>query len=188
MKYNVQQEKTVFNDHYKMLKARVTYDTFSGKEITTDRLAFYRGDSVALLLFEKETNSIILIKQFRYPTTKHNEGWVLEIPAGSIEDEECPLTCVKREAMEEIGYELYQPQQISNFYPSPGACTERCYLFFEEVSTKDKVAKGGGAASENEDIKIVKIPVSEIDSWLDTKIIDAKTIVALQWFLLQKKA
>ena len=186
MKYSVKNEQVVFNDHYKMLKASVTYDTFRGTEISTNRLAFYRGDSVAILLYELESKSVILTKQFRYPTTKHQQGWMLEIPAGSMEKDECPLTCVKRETLEEIGYTLHQPQQISSFYTSPGASTEKAYLFYAEVSLKDKTASGGGNTSENEDIKIVKLPVSEIENWLQNKIIDAKTILALQWFLLQK--
>ncbi|MFC7357710.1 NUDIX domain-containing protein [Jejudonia soesokkakensis] len=187
MNYTVENEQVVFDDHYQMLKAKVTYDTFKGSEISTNRLAFYRGDSVAILLYEAESDSVLLTKQFRYPTTKHQQGWMLEIPAGSMEKEECPLTCIKRETLEEMGYQLHQPQQIYSFYPSPGACTEKTYLFYAEVSEKDKVAKGDGNPSENEDIKMVKLPVSEIENWLSEKIIDAKTIVGLQWFLFQKK-
>lgn len=181
MNYSVENESVVFDDHYKMLKAKVNYDTFSGKTITTERLAFERGDSVAILLLEKDTQTILLTKQFRYPTTKHEKGWLLEIPAGSLELDECPLACVKRETLEEVGYTIEQPQQIFNFYPSPGACTERTFLFYSEVNSRDKIEKGGGLDSENEDIKILKIPLKEIDQYLSEKINDAKTIIALQW-------
>lgn len=97
MKYSISNERIVFDDHYKIVKAEVTYDTFKGDEITTKRLAFERGDSVAILLLEKETQSILLTNQFRYPTCKHNEGWLLEIPAGSVEDNEDPADCISRE-------------------------------------------------------------------------------------------
>lgn len=186
MNYTLNTEETVYSDHYKMLKANVTYDTFSGSEITANRFAFHRGDSVAILLFEKDTNSILLTKQFRYPTTQHGQGWLYEIPAGSMEKNECPLTCVTRETEEEVGYEIFQPQQFFNFYVSPGGATERCYLFYAEVTARDKTAAGGGVDSEHEDIKIIKLPVSEITAWLSEKIIDAKTIIALQWFLMHK--
>jgi len=187
MNYSIENKKTVFDDHYKMLKASVTYDTFSGKTITTTRLAFERGDSVAILLFEKDTNSILLTKQFRFPTTKHEKGWVLEIPAGSMEKSECPLTCVKRETLEETGYQVHQPEQIYNFYPSPGACTERTILFYAEVTATDKIEKGGGLNSENEDIKIIKVPINDIDHYLSDKIHDAKTLIALQWYQMKRK-
>jgi len=187
MNYSINDEKVVFDNHYKMLKANVSYDTFSGDTITTTRLAFHRGDSVAILLYEKDSSSVLITKQFRYPATRHTHGWVFEIPAGSMEKDECPLTCVVRETEEEIGYSIYQPQQIFNFYTSPGGSTERCYLFYAEVSSKDKTTKGGGLSSEKEDIKLLKLPVGEIKSWLSEKIIDAKTIIALQWFLAKQQ-
>ena len=186
MEYKINKEETVYSDHYKMLKANVTYDTFSGSAITTNRYAFYRGDSVAILLYEKDTESVVLTKQFRYPTTQHDQGWMYEIPAGSMEKNECPLTCVTRETEEEVGYEIFQPQQIFNFYVSPGGASERCYLFYAEVMAKNKTSTGGGLETEKEDIKLIKLPVSEIETWLSEKIIDAKTIITLQWFLQRK--
>ena len=185
MKYSITNEKVVFNDHYKMVQAQVTYDTFDGSEITTKRLAFERGDSVAIIILEKETQSILLTNQFRYPSCKHSEGWLLEIPAGSMEENEKPKDCIIREVMEELGYEIKKPQLVNTFYTSPGASTERIFLFFTEVSQKDKIKRGGGMENENEDIQMVKIPVSEIaDKILELK--DAKTILGLQWFLLNR--
>src|SRR5690606_9087950 len=184
MNYTIKDQKVVFNDHYKMVKAKITYDTFNGNQIKTDRLAFERGDSVAILLFEKETQSILFTKQFRYPTCKNNDGWLLEIPAGSLEENENPENCVIREVMEELGYKIPAPKQLLTFYTSPGASTERVFLFFAEVSEKDKIAKGGGNEGENEDIQLVKIPVSEINGKISA-LKDAKSILALQWFLLR---
>ncbi|WP_310992524.1 NUDIX hydrolase [Aequorivita marina] len=185
MKYSINNEETVFNGHYKMVQAEVTYDTFDGNTITTDRLAFERGDSVAILLIEKETQSVLLTKQFRYPSCKHNEGWLVEIPAGSLEENEDPENCVIREVMEELGYRVNKPKHISTFYASPGAGTERMFLFFAEVSQKDKLEKGGGVDAENEDIQLVKFPISELQSKI-MEFKDAKTLVALQWFLLNE--
>lgn len=186
MKYSVSEEKIVFNDHYKMVKAKVTYDTFGQKQITATRLAFERGDSVAILLLENDTGSILLTNQFRYPTCKNTDGWLLEIPAGSVEENEKPEACIKREVMEELGYKIKTAKLLTTFYTSPGASTERVFLFFSEVSINDKIAKGGGNESENEDIQLVKIPISEIISKIP-EIKDAKTILALQWFLLNHR-
>ncbi len=184
MKYSISNEKVVFNDHYKILKADVTYDSFAGKTIKTKRLAFERGNSVAILLFEKDTQSLLLTNQFRYPTCKNGDGWILEIPAGSVEKDEAPDKCVQREVMEELGYEIKEPQLLTTFYTSPGASTERIFLFYAEVTQKDKTGNGGGNENETEDIQLVKIPVSEIKNKI-TELMDAKTILALQWFLLK---
>lgn len=184
MKYSVKNERIVFDDHYKMVKAEVIYDSFDGKKINTQRLAFERGDSVAILLLEKETHSILFTKQFRYPTCKNNDAWILEIPAGSLEANENPENCVIREVMEELGYKIISPKLIQTFYTSPGASTERVVLFYSEISLNDKIEKGGGNPEESEDIQLVKIPVSEIPSKM-MGIKDAKTILALQWYLLK---
>lgn len=186
MKYSIDKEKTIFDDHYKITEAEVTYDTFKGKPITTRRLAFERGDSVAIILFEKDSDAILLTNQFRYPTCKHQGGWLLEIPAGSLENIEAPEDCIKREVMEELGYKIEKPKLIHTFYTSPGAATERIFLFFAEVSQKDKIAKGGGNENESEDIQLVKIPVSQISKRL-LELKDAKTILALQWYLLKSR-
>lgn len=183
MKYSISDEKIVFNDHYKVVKAQVTYETFNGGKINTKRFAFERGDSVAIVLLEKETNSILLTNQFRYPACKHNMGWLLEIPAGSLEENENPDECIIREVLEELGYKIETPELISTFYTSPGGSTERIFLFYKEVSQKDKTAKGGGNDHEYEDIETVRIPVSEITKKL-LELRDAKTILGLQWFLL----
>lgn len=186
MKYNINNEKTVFHDHYKIIEAEVTYDTFEGNSINTRRLAFERGDSAAILLLEKDSDSILLTNQFRYPTCKHEDGWLLEIPAGSLEKNEKPEDCIKREVMEELGYKIKTPKLIYTFYTSPGASTERIFLFYSEVSQKDKIEKGGGMQDENEDIQLIKIPIGKIASEI-SELKDAKTILALQWYLLNGK-
>lgn len=187
MKFSITNQRTVFKDHYKMVKASVVYEAFNGNQIKTERLAFERGDSVAILLLEKETQSILLTNQFRYPTCKNGEGWLVEIPAGSLEENENPEACVKREVMEELGYKLENPKLVSTFYSSPGASTERIFLFYSEISINNKIAKGGGNLEENEDIQLVKIPVSDL-AFKVSEMIDAKTILALQWYLLNKNS
>ena len=74
---------------------------------------------------------------------------------------------------------------INTFYTSPGASTERIFLFYAEVSENDQIEKGGGNSEEDEDIQLVKIPTSEIASKIP-EMKDAKTILALQWYLLHK--
>ncbi|MCT8340729.1 NUDIX hydrolase [Flavobacteriaceae bacterium TK19130] len=187
MKYTIQNQRTVFHDHYKMLKASVNYDTFDGNTIETERLAFHRGDSVAIVLVERETKSVLLTKQFRYPTTLHEEGWILEIPAGSLEENEAPEQCIIREVEEETGYHISAAEKIMDFYTSPGASSERLHLYYAEVSESDQKSDGGGQEDENEDIELVKLPIADIAGGIPSTIIDAKSIIGLQWLLQKKK-
>ncbi len=185
MNFNIEKKETVYDGFFKIEKAKISHDTFSGETIKSTREVFERGDGAAILLFEKDTESILLISQFRYPTCKHKIGWITEIPAGIIEKAEIPETSIKREVMEELGYKINIVKLIHTFYTSPGGSTERIFLYYAEVTSKDKIENGGGNISENEDIKIEKWSISDIKNRI-FEIVDAKTLLALQWFLLQK--
>lgn len=185
MKYKVLNETPVYNGYFQLIEADIEHELYNGSSIRVKRLAFERGDSAAILLYETDSQSFLLTGQFRYPTCKHKKGWIREIVAGSIESGEDPEACIIREVREELGYEISEPNHIHTFYTSPGGCTERMFLYYSEVCRKDKKLSGGGAAKENEDIQLIRIPGSRIKEELNS-LEDAKTIIALQWFLLNK--
>lgn len=188
MKYNILNENLVYDGFLKIKKATITHDSFyKNTRITCSREMLDRGDSVAVLLFEKDTNQFIFIDQFRYPTIKQGTGWLKEIPAGELEFDEDPVKCAIREVEEETGYIVNHLDHISTFYATPGGSSERMYLYFGEVMKKDKVYTGGGLQEENEDILLYKYDASKIDTLLNSGIInDAKSIIALQWYKINK--
>jgi ADP-ribose pyrophosphatase len=97
-------------------------------EIT--RLNFERGDSVAAVVHRIDNDTVILTEQFRYPAYRKGPGWVLELPAGVFAEcsDEDPTTALRRELMEEIGYQVRRLQTIATFYSSVGGSTERVHL------------------------------------------------------------
>ena len=151
---------------------------------TVQRLVFERGDSAAALLFNKDTQKVMLIEQFRYPTYEKGPGWIQEIVAGVIDKGEQPEETSRREFREEIGYEVRQPlTYIATFYVSPGGTSERNMVYYAEVSDSDRVSQGGGKVSEHEDIELVEMTLPDLWQALDNgNIIDAKTLIAVQWF------
>ncbi|MFT5777127.1 MAG: nudix-type nucleoside diphosphatase (YffH/AdpP family) [Crocinitomicaceae bacterium] len=185
MKYKILSEEIVFKDHFTIKKATIEHDSFVQSEpVEVPRLCFERGDSVAILLYETDTDTILFTNQFRYPSIKEGDGWILELTAGSVEEGEEPEVCANREIEEEIGYTGGKLAFISSFFVSPGGCSERIFLYTAEVQSTDKTAKGGGLESESEDIQLVKIPRDEIQSMLqNNEFRDAKTIIGLQWFM-----
>ena len=99
-----------------------------------------------------------------------------------------PEAAMRREILEETGYQVRELKYIGKFYLSPGGSSERIFLYYAEVGESDRVEAGGGAAGEHEDIRLVEYSKEEIERVLDRReIVDAKTLVAVQWWQLRKK-
>lgn len=187
MKYKILEEDTIFDNHFKIKKAKIEHDSFNSKTIEVNRLSFERGDSVSILIYEKDTNSLLFTNQFRYPTIKETSGWLIELTAGSIENNENPQYRILKEVEEEIGYKMNHIEFINSFFVSPGSSSERIFLYYSEVHSTDKVYEGGGLKSEKEDIQLVKIDLKEVVKQYENNAFrDAKTIIGIQWFLLNK--
>jgi len=186
MKYIINSEDLVFDDFFKIYAGEITHDKFDGGTMTKKRKVFWRKDSAAILIYEKDTNNLLFTNQFRYPTVNEN-GWIVEITAGGIEENESPENAMKREVKEEIGYNLNEMEFISSFYVSPGGTSERVFLYYAEVNSNQKLFEGGGAKFEKEDIQLVKInPENALNKLNENLIRDAKTIIALHWYFKNK--
>jgi len=187
MKVKVLKKTREYDGFFKIDKAVLQYEKFNGEmsdEIT--RIVFERGDSIAVLLYDEEKDSVILIKQFRYPAYINNgPGWLLEVVAGVIKEGQDPISVAHSELMEEAGYVVEALEFISRYYVSPGGTSERIHLYLGK--THRKVAKGGGLSTEHEDIQVVEIPLDTAMKMIKTgEICNATTIIALQWLKLKK--
>jgi ADP-ribose pyrophosphatase len=179
-------KKRVFDGFFKIDEVELSYERFDGQmSEPVRRLCFERGDSVAAIVFNPDSQRAIFVNQFKYPTYAKGPGWIIETIAGMVEHGEPPESALRREVLEEMGYEAQKVDHIATFYVSPGGSSERIILFYVEVCAAGKVAKGGGVAGEAEDIETLEFSMDELDSLLSTgKIQDAKTIIGIQW--LQK--
>jgi nudix-type nucleoside diphosphatase (YffH/AdpP family) len=184
-KVSIERKQRVLDDFFKVDEAFLTYEKFDGRmSDTVRRLNFERGDAAAALLYNRDSEKIILVEQFRYPTYEKSGGWMLEVVAGIIDPGEEPDACIRREITEETGFKVGSPVHINTFYLSPGGSSERIFLYFAEVTDADRISEGGGVDTENEDIKITEFSLKEIrDAMKSGNISDAKTIIALMWFL-----
>jgi ADP-ribose pyrophosphatase len=68
---------------------------------------------------------ILLIKQYRYAA----EDFLYELPAGRLDEGEEPLTCAKRELLEETGCTAGSIEPLYTFYTTPGFIDERIHAF-----------------------------------------------------------
>ncbi len=160
------------------VKLRVdTVKLASGRE--TKREIVEHSDCVAIVAIDAEGN-VLLVKQFRQPAEKE----LLEIPAGSIEAGEDPLTTVQRELGEETGYLPKKVERLGGFYASPGYCTEYLHLFLATELIPNQLQ-----AKDSESIKLVRMPLSQIPELIASgAICDAKSIAGLLIFLASKKS
>ena len=111
-----------------------------------------------------------------------------ETVAGVLEPGETPEAAVRRETLEETGYEIASLEPIATFYLSPGGSSERILLYYAEVLTSGKVDAGGGVPGENEDVKMVEYSPEELEHVLASgEIQDAKTIIGIQWWQTRPK-
>ena len=182
-------EKVVFDDFFKLVEGRLRFEKFSG-EMSEEvrRLCFERGDAVAVVLYRPpgadagtKAGSLILIEQFRYPVYRargRRDGWIYELVAGVIEEGETPEQVVRREVLEETGFEIDRPIPLARIYPSPGGASERIFLYFARITGRRH--QGGGSSLEHEDIRILELPVQEVYRMVETGLIqDAKTLLGL---------
>lgn len=180
----------ILSDNWYVLK-KYSYDfqTSDGEWVKQEREAYDRGNGAVVLLYNKAAKTVILTRQFRLPTyvNGNESGMLIEACAGLL-DEDNPEECIRRETIEETGYQINEVEKVYEVYMSPGSVTEILYFFIAEYTPKDKVAEGGGAEDEQEDIEILELHIEEAMQMVKTgEIKDAKTIMLLQHLLLSKK-
>ena len=179
-------KRTVFEGHFRIERYHLRHTLHAGgMSETLSRELFERGQVAAVLPVDPVRDEVILIEQFRIgPYAVGWDPWLLEGVAGIIEDEESPEDVARRETLEEAGCEIIDLVPVMRYISSPGACSETVALYCGRVDTS---AAGGvhGLADEGEDIKVMVYPVAKAIGLLDSgRIVNAKTIIALQWLAL----
>ena len=131
----------------------------------------------AILAFD-EKGKIILVNQHRFP-----HGYILEIPAGTLEKGETPRKCALREIEEETGYKAKKMTHFLTYYPSVGYNQEAIHCFLASGLTKSKTH-----LDTDEFITVKKMDLKKLINMIKKdKIIDSKTICAVMVYAAQKK-
>lgn len=165
------------------------YQFKNGEWKSISRECYNRGDGAAIFLYNVEKGTVILTKQFRMPIYENtkSEGMSIEVCAGSIEHNDKPLETILRETEEEVGYKIREAKEVFKTYTSPGALTEKLFLYVAEYTDALKISEGGGLEIENEEIEVLELPFSKVISMIETEeIIDAKTIMLVQYAQINK--
>jgi ADP-ribose pyrophosphatase len=147
--------------------------------------ALRRGQAAAIVLYDPDRESVVLVEQFRLPALLAGSSpWQLETAAGLVDSGETPPVVAIRETQEETGLALIgEPIPIQRYLPSSGGSDESVFLFCGRVDST--VAAGvHGLAEEHEDIRVVVKTLAEIEALIDQGGIESgHTLIALYWLL-----
>ena len=178
---NIKKEE-LSDNWYTLNNYNFDYQREDGSWETQQRESYDCGDGAAILLYNRERKTVILTRQFRIPTyvNGNDDGMMVEVCAGLLE-ELSPEECIKKEALEETGYKINEVQQVMVTFMCPGSVTQKLYLFMAAYDSYMKVAKGGGALDETENIEVLEFSFTKaLDMISNGEIKDAKSIMLLQ--------
>jgi len=149
-------------------------------------------DSVAIFIYDRDAERVLLITQCRLPMVRPDnpEGLITETPAGRFDIKIGVAGLAVKEVKEEVGVTITEDevQLLNNGVPlalSPGILTERIYVAYVEVSSS-QIEKGErvfGVPEEGEEIRRVFVPLEKLESMVCDSI---TTWALVQWFLKER--
>jgi len=154
--------------------------------VVVERHLLDNGSAAAVLPYDAQRGCVLLVLQPRAAVLDAGASPLLECIAGNLSGDE-PEICIRKEALEEAGLALGALEPIANIWPIPPVSTERVQLYLAPYTADNRIAPGGGAADENENITVVEIPFSAFKAMVDAgQLPDAKTLIAAQALMLRK--
>jgi ADP-ribose pyrophosphatase len=160
-------EETLFQG--KLLKLSLRQIQLSNGQIAQREIVTTRGAVVIVALTDQ--HEVRLVKQFRAGV----EDWIIELPAGTLENGENPDEAAPRELLEETGDQAVSWHRLGGFYSAPGILTEylHCYL-------ATSLTPGPNQLEFDEHIEVLTVPWAETIAMVSRgEIEDVKTIAGL---------
>ncbi len=185
----IEAERRVWNGRFPLDEVRFRHRRFDGTMSGVRSWELWRrGRAAALLPYDPDADSLVLLEQFRLPALAAGvEPVLVELPAGLCDGAEPPDATALRETREEMGLEADQLEQIGDVLLSPGGVDEFARVFAGRVRAPEAAADGlcgtGGLASEHEDIRLRVWPAARaIEAVFDNAFPNSVTVIALLWF------
>jgi UDP-sugar diphosphatase len=147
-------------------------------------------DSVAVLLWHKDRDAFVFVKQLRVTVLNKNKdnGMMYELCAGIVDKDASNAQIAKEEVLEECGYDvpLENLQKISSFYTSVGISGTHQTLYYAQIDDSMKVSEGGGL--EEEEIEVIYISTLDAKKFMFDESYQKTTGVSLSiyWFFENK--
>lgn len=142
--------------------------TPDGRETKFDIIE--HGGSVVIVPMDADGN-LLFVRQYRHAAGAD----LLELPAGTLDEDEDPAVCAAREIREETGFAADNIQKIGDFYLAPGYSTEFMHVYLARHLRHDPLE-----ADADEFLSVEKMPLAEALRKAEKgEIPDAKSLAAL---------
>ncbi|MGF1669400.1 MAG: NUDIX domain-containing protein [Balneolaceae bacterium] len=188
-------KKPIYLDAKKLVESKIdSENVFSGKlldvyfdnvtlpdnEHSTREWIKHPGACAVVPVFND--GSIMLVKQFRYPTTQI----FYEVPAGKIDSGEPQEVTAERELLEESGLTASEMKYVGHFYPGIGYTDEIIHIYVAW-----NLQESSQNVDDDEFLINYRIPFREaVDMINKGDISDGKTVCSIlktkEWWLKNK--
>lgn len=141
-------------------------------------LTLVRHPGAAAIVALTEEEQVLMLKQYRHAVG----GFIWEIPAGTLDKGEDPLTCARRELEEETGRSAHHFEWLTTLTPVPGYSDEKIdiYLAGELSPALQKL-------DHDEVLEVHALPLEKVVDMIATgEIGDAKTIAGIMLTSLKR--
>ena len=154
----------------------------NGREVIRDVVR--HNGSVVILAIDDSKNKrdplIVMERQYRHAAKEY----LLEVPAGKMEEGEDALAGAKRELLEETGFKAKRWRKMVRYFASPGFLGEWMQVFIAEGLTL-----GDAQPEYDEQLEIEMMPLSRVLSMIEAgKIYDGKTLISVMLYARLRQA
>ena len=153
-----------------------------GRELTRDVIR-HNGSVVILAVDDAKSKRdplIVMERQYRHAARE----FLLEVPAGKMEEGEDALAAAKRELLEETGFKAKRWRKMIRYFASPGFLGE-----FMQVFVAEGLTLGDAQPEYDEQIEIEMMPLSRLLKMIDEgKIYDGKTLISVMLYVRLREA
>ncbi len=178
---NVIKDKILSENWFVLRNMTYELTRSDGSVVRHRREVYDRGNGATILLYNRHKQTVVLVRQFRIATwiNGNEDGMLIETCAGLLDSDE-PEECVRKEAIEETGFEVGEVRKLFELFMSPGGVTELIYFFIAEYSDTQRANDGGGV--DDEEIEVLELPFQQaLEMMANGEIRDGKAVILLQY-------